>query len=918
MAKSDPDRWQRLSRYLDCALDLSGSERAEFIVTVRGQDPDVASELQALLDAHDAARAERFLEDSPAPPAGLVAVAGQTLGSYTLISTIGHGGMGSVWLAERIDGRFQRKVAIKFLNMDLIGRGGGQRFKREGNLLALLTHPHIAQLMDAGVTAGGQPYLVIEYVDGEPIDRYCDSRKLGIEERLRLFLDVLAATSDAHAHLIVHRDLKPSNVLVTADGQVKLLDFGIAKLVDNREQTRAETMLTREGGWALTPEYAAPEQVTGGTISTATDVYALGVMLYVLLSGRHPGGAAFQTPMDIVKAVVETEPRHMSEIVSGQDSPDSIAEIASRRGTTPDRLQTRLKDDLDTIVRKAMKKVPAERYASVPALADDLRRYLRHEPISARPDSAGYRAAKFVRRNRAGVALASVALTAAVAGVVGTLYQARTARVERDYALRQLSRAEALNDLNRFLLTDAAPSGKPLAVNELLERAEQIVRRQTAGSSESRADLLVVIGHQYWLLDESDRARRVLEVARTLAYSTADPSIRARASCELGAVLATGDDRRRGRELVRGGLSELPGDARFTLDRVYCLMRGSDVAREDGATLSAIAQAKVAQSLLEHSPFRSEIQDLGILSDIAESYRQAGRHADAIPVFERAAVILTSLGRDETQTAGTLFNNWALSLDSVGRPLDAEIIFRRAIAIGRVDATDEAVSPMLLVNYGRTLRALGRLDEAARYVEAGYDKGRVAGYEVVVNQALLQRAAIYRERGELVHAATMLEEVEPRLQQVLSPGHVAFAALMSEQALLAQARGDTAAALDLVDRAYAIAEAAHRTGEGADYSPRVLIRRAELRNAAGRYAGAAGDARVALRQLDAVAPPELMTSLRGDAYLALGRALRDLGQHEEAQSALRAARKHLDNALGPEHPRARLARELLELRSPGS
>jgi serine/threonine-protein kinase len=911
MSIPDTDRWLLLSPHLDHAMGLSAPERAAYVDAVRAGDPALAQELQAMLEAHDLAGTEQFLEDSPSTPSGLVVAAGLTVGSYTLIAPIGHGGMGSVWLAERVDGRFERKAAIKFLNRDLVGRDGEARFRQEGSLLALLTHPNIAQLTDAGVTPAGQPYLVIEYVDGEPIDRYCDARKLSLEERLLLFLDVLTAVAYAHAHLVVHRDLKPSNVLVTADGQVKLLDFGIAKLLDVREKARAETLLTRLGGWALTPEYAAPEQVTGGAISTATDVYVLGVMLYLLLSGRHPMGAPLQTPRDIVKAVVETVPRQMSEAVSASHDLDTVAEIASLRGTTPDRLEIRLKGDIDTIVHKAIKKDPAERYSTVPALADDIRRYLHQQPISARPDSVAYRAAKFVQRNRPAVALASIAFIAIVAGIVSTLYQARTARAERDYALRQLARAEALNDLNQFLLTDAAPSGKPLAVNELLQRAEQIVRRQTAGSAETRAELLIAIGSQYRSMDEVERARAVLESAYALAQTTSDPSVRARASCALGVSLAAGDSLQRGTALVREGLSAIPDGARFTLDRIYCLMRGSEVARAEGAMSSAIAQAEEAEKLLESAGLRSEIRDLGVLMDVAESYSQAGKHAESFPAFERAAGILNSLGRGDTQKAGTLYNNWALSLEIAGRPLDAEPIYRRAIEISRADATDAAVSPMLQVNYGRTLRTLDRLDEAARYGEAAYAKAKAAGFDIVVNQALMLRATIYRQQGDLARAAVMLAEAEPRYRKLLPPEHSAFGSVFMEQALLAQAGGDTAAALQLIDRAYVIAETTRKSGGGADYAPRVLIRRADIRIAAGRYAEASDDARLALKQLEAVAPPALKTWPRGDAWLALGRAQLALGETENARTALREAVTHLESALGRDHPRVLAAREVL-------
>jgi tetratricopeptide (TPR) repeat protein len=909
---ADSGLWQRLSPILDCALDLPASERAEFVTNLRNEDPVVAAELEALLAAHDAATVEQFLERSPPPLPDSRIAAGQTLGAYTLVTEIGHGGMGSVWLAERVDGRFQRKVAVKFLSVGIAGHGGEERFRREGSLLARLAHPHIAQLIDAGVTTGGQPYLVIEHVDGEPLDRHCDGHNLGIEARLALFFDVLAAVADAHAQLIVHRDLKPSNVFVTREGKVKLLDFGIAKLLDDGAPEVAETRLTRVGGWALTPEYAAPEQLTGAPISTATDVYALGVMLYELLCGRHPLGAPLLAPVDIVKAVAETEPPHMTEAVSVRDGSGVASAIARSRGTTPERLKLLLRGDLDTIVRKALKKNPAERYASVTALAEDLRRYLRHEPIGARPDSMAYRAGKFVRRNRTGVALAAMAILAAIAGVIGTLYQAGTARAERDYALRQLARAETLNDLNRFLLSDAAPLGRPLAVNELLERAERITRRQTAGSAETHADQLVSIGDQYVSMDESDRARDVLEAAYAMAHSTGDRVMRARSACSLAAPLAKGGQLERSTALVQEGLTTLPDDARFTLDRIYCLLKASYVAREAGATSTAIARIEEARRLLEHSPYRSAIQDFNIQMDLAESYSQAGQHGRAIPAFESAAKVLAALGRDQTQVAGTLYNNWALSLDIAGRPRDAEAIYRRAIDVSRSDETNDAVSPMLLLNYGRSLRALGRLDEAARHAEEGYERGKAKGLEVVVNQALLVRAQTYREQGDLVRSAAMLAEVEPRLQQALPPGHSAFGSLMFEKALTAMAAGDEAAALTLIDRAYEIADGARRGGGSADYAPRVLVRRSEFSHAAGRYAEAAADARLALDQLDDIIPRDLLTTFRGDAYLALGHALMGQRRVVEGEAALREALRQLESALGPDHARVRGVRLILD------
>ena len=283
----DTRRWQRASRLLDQALDLPHHQVDTWLGELRQSDADAAADVEALLQEHRQLSDEGFLDGGL--PSIDVPLAGVTLGGYTLVSPIDQGGMGSVWLAERSDGRYQGRAAVKLLNAALLGREGEGRFRREGTVLARLTHPHIARLIDAGVSRAGQPYLVLEYVDGQHIDRYCDDQRLGVEDRIRLFLDVQAAVAHAHANLIVHRDLKPSNVLVTGDGQVKLLDFGIAKLLGDDE---AMSMLTREGGVALTPKYAAPEQVTAGDITTATDVYTLGVLLFELLTGHHPTGLA--------------------------------------------------------------------------------------------------------------------------------------------------------------------------------------------------------------------------------------------------------------------------------------------------------------------------------------------------------------------------------------------------------------------------------------------------------------------------------------------------------------------------------------------------------------------------------------------------------------------------------------------------
>ena len=344
-----PSRWLAVAPHFERALELEVGEQASLLEALRADDPTLAADVEAVLSEHEALDREGFLEAGPsAPPRA--SLAGQTLGAYTLVAPLGQGGMGSVWLARRSDGRFEGSVAVKLLNASLVGRAGEERFRREGSILARLTHPHIARLLDAGVSAAGQPYLILELVEGEPIDQWCDRERLPIEARLALFLDVAEAVAHAHAHLIVHRDIKPSNVFVGNDGRVRLLDFGIAKLLEEETGSGDATALTREGGRVLTPEYAAPEQVTGGIVTTTADVYALGTLLYVLLTGRHPAQAAFSSPAALLHAIVETDP--------GRPSGEVTESAAAARGTSPEGLRRQLRGDLDTISPGRSRRTP--------------------------------------------------------------------------------------------------------------------------------------------------------------------------------------------------------------------------------------------------------------------------------------------------------------------------------------------------------------------------------------------------------------------------------------------------------------------------------------------------------------------------------------------------------------------------------
>jgi serine/threonine-protein kinase len=908
------DEWQVLSPYLDEALGMTEDERFVWLSSLRTHSPGIAKRLEALLNEQSALSKAGFLEKRSVdlPPA-MSAFNDQTVGVYRLISQIGHGGMSSVWLAERVDGRFERKVAVKFLNIALMGKVGAERFKREGKILGLLIHPQIAELIDAGVSQTGQPYLVLEYVEGEHIDSYCDEQKLDIQARIRLFLDVLAAVAQAHANLIVHRDLKPSNVLVRKDGQVKLLDFGIAKLLESEEEAGHPTQLTVEGGRAMTPEYAAPEQLKGEAVTTATDVYALGVLLYLLLTGQHPAGPGPRTPADLIKAVVDNEPTRPSDTVNAKRPNDETTISAEKRATTSDKLHRLLRGDLDTILTKALKKDPKERYTSVTAFADDLRRYLRNQPISARPDTLLYRATKFVRRNRTAVVLVTLVAIATIAGMLGTLIQSRNARAERDFALGQLSRAEAVNDLNEFLLSDAAPSGQPFTVNELLMRAEHIVERQQDKHDPQRVEMLISLGRQYNVLDEQAKSRQLLNEAYDLSRGLADHSIRARASCALASAIALTGEHDRAELLAQEGLKEVGNRSRFAPDRMFCLLRATDVARERGDSREALARVEAAQQTSKQLPLASGLVGSQLLMDVAESYRYVGRYDEANTTFEQASGQLTALGRDDTQTAVTLFNNWGTVLVLAGRPLESERVLRRAIEISRAGQTEDAVSPMLLVNYARSLRELHQLTKAADYAERGYSKAQQSGAQVVVGQSLLLRAVIYTDMNDLPRATAMLDEVEPRLRQSLPAGHIAFASLASNRALIAQSRGDLSSALQQANEAVAISESAMNAGRlGGDYLPIFLTRRSEVQLQFGHYGQAEADATRALNLLQPSTRSKVFSSKLGRGYLALGRALQAQNKRSEARAAFLSAAEHLQNSLGADHPDTRSARQLAE------
>ncbi len=909
------DEWRLLSPLLDQALALDGEERQAWI---KAQEPEIAYRLEILLLEHSVLASDGFLETGVVDlPSTTATLAGQTIGAFEVISQIGQGGMGSVWLARRNDGRFERQVALKFLNIALLGKEGEDRFKREGKILALLAHPHIAELIDAGVTTTGQPYLVLEYVDGDQIDRYCDQRQLDLHTRIRLFLQVLDAVAAAHANLIVHRDLKPSNVLVRKDGDVKLLDFGIAKLIEAENSPEQHLPFTISGT-ALTPEYAAPEQLKGEAITVSTDVYALGVLLYLLLTGRHPTGEGQRSPAGLVKTIVECEPLRPSDAVgAAMTNAGDAAARALLRSASVEKLRRVLRGDLDTILAKALKKDPRERYASVGAFADDLRRYLKSEPIKARPDTLMYRAGKFASRHRMGIFIALLALVGVATGITGMLLQARTARVQRDLALRQLARAERMTDLNELLLSNAAPMGKPLAVDQLLEREERVIEHERNPDPANHVELQLSLGNQYSSEDENGNALRVLNAAYRVSRDLKEPSVRAKASCVLAGAMVPVGELSQAEVLYQEGLRELGNAPQFASERAACLLHGSEVAYRNGNSREAIARGRAAEQAIQGSPVQWNLEGLNILVNLATVLGDAGNFREAETIFQQASDLMTTLGYDDSQKAVKLFDDWALILSYDGRELEAQRAYRRALDISRNDETNSAVAPDLLFNYAALLYDLGQRTEAARYLGLASKKAHELNDNVLADNTDLMQAEMFTDAHAFAEATRQLAELEQRLRKRYAPEHYVFAEVSSARARIALGQGDLPSAAHFATDAVELNEASiRRIGRCTVYLPILLVRKSGIDLKSGQREVAASDARRAIRLLEDAEDPSIVSSNVGRAYLALALALEAEGKPDEAQLAARKAYANLQTTLGSDQPDTRSARQLTNSRLP--
>jgi eukaryotic-like serine/threonine-protein kinase len=480
----NPDQWQQIRSILESALELTPASRKTFLDGVCA-DPSLRQEIDSLLLSHDQAGANALNPGSLSlyfeQEIRFRLLPGKRIGPYEIVEEIAQGGMGAVYRAIRADGEYKQQVALKIVRADLGVDLTAGRFRNERQILASLDHSNIAKILDGGTTADGLPYFVMELIDGSPITEYCDQQKLRVDQRLEIFRTVCSAVHYAHQHLVIHRDIKPTNIVVTAEGVPKLLDFGIAKILGPNLLPQDAT-LTAGGLWPMTPEYASPEQLRGGTITTATDVYSLGLVLYQLLSGHRAYRFTSRMPHDIARAIFDSEPERPSAVIRRTEglgcdddkktvlTPERIGQL---RGDSLQKLQRRLAGDLDNIAMKAIRKEPRERYNSVEQFAEDIRRHLGSLPVIARKDTAGYRASRFIQRHKAGVTAAMVVAVAVIAGLGATLYEAHIARAERARAEARFTDVRALANALMFDVHDSIENlpGSTPARKLLVERA---------------------------------------------------------------------------------------------------------------------------------------------------------------------------------------------------------------------------------------------------------------------------------------------------------------------------------------------------------------------------------------------------------------------------------------------------------------
>ncbi|KRA54291.1 hypothetical protein ASD77_06645 [Pseudoxanthomonas sp. Root65] len=856
----DVERWKRLSPLLDVLLELEPEARAEQLEILRADDPDTAREVEKLLALEE--EGDGFIDQPLIDKPGQLKP-GMRLGPYQLESLLGEGGMGLVWLATRADGLYQRRVALKLLRPGLADPNLRLRFTREREILARLEHPNIARLLDAGIGSEGQPYLALEYVEGVSITDYCLANNVGLDARLALFLQVCEAVSHAHANLIVHRDLKPSNILVTPSGDVRLLDFGIAKLLDDPEPAPVHP---RTEVRAFTLHYAAPEQVRGELVTTMTDVYSLGVVLYELIAGTKPYRLRRQTDAEWEQAILAVEPL--------KPSVATLRTTDGSRSRCPEARRTarKLSGDLDNIALKALQKLPEQRYASVEALSLDLRRHIEGRPVHARAQSMGYRLHKYLVRHRWALAVGGMAATVLVAALAASVWQGRQ-------AMREAARAQAMQDFVIGLFDNASASqqGNTFDARELLAAGERRGERELANQPRAQAELLGVIARLRLGLGDYHESLALLEKqARVLAVTDDAPdSLRLQAATQHGRVLRLLG---RSRQCVQ---AMAPMEAQLRTIESRLPLRVAEFQSQNGRCRADAGEKQLARQMFDSSlEIRRTLKDeAGVaenMRDLAQLDVELG-NADAGARGYRAALA-------HLQAHG-----------HARHPLAIEI--QRSLAL-------------LYRNRGETDAALAAFQRARGLSED------IHGPRHPLTQALRRHiAAVQVDKGQLREADAELRRLHAMTLESLGPRHRDTASSWNSMGIIAWERGDNAAAVRDVAQAVAI----WRENESMQILPGGLFNYGMVLHSAGRY----DEALAALEE-----SRQMRVGTIGASHALIGETDRMIGEVLAAKGDLEGATTRFDRAVrltrvgfGPDHPRTwfaelSMARHLTRLGRP--
>jgi eukaryotic-like serine/threonine-protein kinase len=856
------DRWRRAGAALDEALELDPSAREAYVRRLRESDPRLGRALEAMIAAASGPGPD-FLDRPALQLAGTLLISPDaraeaardetlTIGAYRTLRRLAQGGMGEVYLAERADGQFEHRVALKLIKRGMDSDEIHRRFLDERQILARLSHPNIARLLDGGVTSDGRPYFAMEYVDGDALTAACDARRFTIEQRLDLFEDVCEAVRYAHQNLVVHRDLKPSNILLTADGQVKLLDFGIAKVLGGDEWGgRADTRTEMR---VMTPEYAAPEQVRGGPATTATDVYALGTVLYELLTGQRVHRFKQHTPAEVERVVCEAEPEAPSAAAARSDA------AGASRAIDPTRLRRKLRGDLDTLVLKALQKDPARRYASADALLEDLRRYRAGLPLRARPDSRLYRAGKFLRRHRIGMAAVGAVFLALLGGLAATIWQART-------AAREAATATEVKNFVKDLFNVSVPAesrGRDITARELLERGTRRVDSALARQPAVQLELLDFLA----------------QVHRDLGYYPRADSLTRRAWLLARAQYGA------------GGLQE----ARELATWGSVLYEEGEYARAESVLTAALAIRR-ANGEHDDSTVATNLGDLSVML-----FAQA-KYTPAEPLLLEALQIDRRLHGAVHLAVAADLDNLSVLVGKLQRYGEADTLERRALAIRR--RLLDPGHPLVLAslhNLAFVRFAEGSLAEAEELEQealAGARRIYPNGHPDIAIK-LEQLHQIMDARGRYAAAESVLTEAVTIRRKWLGPSHPSTMEALANLGVLRYRMGHLAAA----DTAMREGLAYYRRVLGREHPTSVTLLQnlGAVLSEEGKYSAAEPLLREGLalrRKVLGDSSPDAARTMRH-----LGLLLHRAGRRAEAERVLRQA-VALDRAiLPPGHPQA--------------